>query len=147
MKTLNNLVGIVLLLPFIFLVSLPVVADEQPSGTINFVEKEFRLILGGASGHGTLHFQDKDYAFKISGITAGGLGIAKVHAKGNVYGLNDIADFPGTYVEASVGLSVTKGKGGYWYKNDNGVSLHIKTSQEGLELALGVGGMKIELAK
>ncbi len=120
-------------------------AGDKPSGTIEFEEEEFRVILGGQGGKGTLHFQGREYPFKLTGITAGGIGYSKVKAKGNVYDLNSVADFSGAYVELTLGLTAVKGKGGYWVKNDKGVALHITTSQEGLELAIGAGGMNIEL--
>lgn len=56
-----------------------------------------RLILGGAKGTGVLHFQGKDYQFKLSGVSVGGAGYTKVVSKGTVYQLNSIEDFPGTY--------------------------------------------------
>jgi hypothetical protein len=63
-----------------------------------------------------------------------------------VYNLQNIADFPGAYAEASMGLSVAdQGKGHLWLQNQNGVQLHLITSQEGLGLTSGADGVVISM--
>ena len=70
----------------------------EPSATVEIESKEFRLILGGSKGTGVLHFQGKDYPFKVGGITVGGIGYTELSATGNVYELTDVALFPGKFV-------------------------------------------------
>jgi hypothetical protein len=55
------------------------------------------------------------------------------------------ADFAGTYFVAEAGITVVKGKGGFWFKNDKGVTLHMKASAEGVALSIGVEGFKITM--
>jgi hypothetical protein len=121
-------------------------ADEKPSGTITIEETEFRLIIGGDWGHGTLRLQGQDYKFKIKGLTAGGIGAGSIHAKGKVYNLDQPSDLAGDYAAATAGLTVGMGKGVYSFTNGaTGVRMDLKTSSEGVELALGVGGMTIKM--
>ena len=47
------------------------------------------------------------------------MGIHKLHLTGNVYDLNDVADFPGVYFAAQAGA--------IWLKNSKGVSLRLKS--------------------
>lgn len=121
--------------------------DEAPSGTIEIDETQAMIIVGGSAGEGTLHFQGKSYAFTTGGVRVGGIGAHRIHMTGEVYHLNDIADFPGVYFQAEAGVTAgEKGAGAAWVKNSKGVSLHLKTSkEEGIALAVGAEGLKITM--
>ena len=118
---------------------------EAPSGTIHFEEWNFMAILGGDTGHGTLGYNGKVYKFKVAGMGAGGVGVQKISATGNVYDLKDIADFPGSYSELRAGLSVGKGAGVLYVHNDKEVVIEVKTHAEGLALSVGVQGITIQM--
>ncbi|MBV8428597.1 MAG: hypothetical protein JOZ88_15255 [Hyphomicrobiales bacterium] len=61
--------------------------------------------IGSAGvGSGTLSFGGRRYRFKLAGLGVGGFGASRLDATGNVYGLRQLADFEGAYLEArSVG--------------------------------------------
>jgi hypothetical protein len=120
---------------------------EAPSGSIHFEETQVMAILGGDWGHGTLGYQGKTYKFKLTGMGAGGVGIHKISATGNVYYLKDIADFPGKYSELRAGITVGEGAGGYYIRNDNdkGVVIELRTHAEGVALSIGVQGLTIQM--
>jgi hypothetical protein len=102
----------------------------------------------GTMGGGILHYQGQDYRFKLGGLGAGGAGAAKLQATGEVYGLKDVADFAGEYLDARIGLAATvKGRGQLWLKNTKGVHLHLKTHLEGLALTLGADAITVSLEK
>ena len=105
------------------------------------------LLLGGDMGGGTLLFGDNSYSFKTGGIKIGGLGVHKIHMVGEVYDLNDIADFPGVYFVAEAGATLgDSGTAAIWLKNSKGVSRHMKTSEaKGIALSVGVEGFKITM--
>jgi hypothetical protein len=85
---------------------------EAPSGSIHFEEWQFMAMLAGNEGHGTLGYNGKTYKFKVTGMGAGGYGVDKLSATGEVYRLKDIADFPGKYSELRGGIVLGKGIGG-----------------------------------
>jgi len=120
-------------------------ATELPSGSIHIDEWQIMALAETQFGHGTLGFNGKTYKFKILGFGAGGVGVHKISVTGHVYNLDDVADFSGVYFEARAGLTLAKGMGGLWVKNAKGVALHLKTHAEGLALAIGVDGLKIDL--
>jgi len=125
-----------------------IAADAKtPSGTLVIDETQVMLLLGGDMGGGTLLFGDNSYSFKTGGIKIGGLGVHKVHMVGEVYDLNDIADFPGVYFVAEAGATLgDSGTAAIWLKNSKGVSLHMKTSEaKGIALSVGVEGLKITM--
>jgi LysM repeat protein len=131
---------------FVFFVASLASADEKiPSGTIKIDEVQFAYILGGDIGHGTLHYQGMKYHFKTGGIKAGGIGIAKIAAVGEVYDLFDISQFPGTYVSGDYGITLGGGVGGMVLKNQNGVYLRLRSTMEGIALNVGLEGLNIQL--
>jgi hypothetical protein len=119
--------------------------EMEPSGTIHLSEWEFMAMIEGDFGHGTLAYNNKIYKFKVKGIGALGYGVQKLSAVGNVYHLNDIADFPGGYSEARAGLTVAKGIGALYIRNDKGVVIELKTHADGVALSVGVTGIGIEM--
>ena len=120
-------------------------ATEVPSGSIHIDEWQIMALAETQFGHGTLGFNGKVYKFKILGFGAGGVGVHKISVTGHVYNLDNVADFAGVYFEARAGITVAEGMGGLWVKNDKGVALHLKTHAEGIALAIGVDGLKIDL--
>ena len=125
--------------------------DNPPlveSGTVEVKAESMRLILGGAKGTGVLHYMGKDYKFKMSGASVGGVGVTKVDSVGTVYNLKSIDEFPGTYSGGSVGVVAGKGVGGSSWENPKHVVLkmHAK-SAEGLALNMGLNAVTVELVK
>jgi hypothetical protein len=119
---------------------------QQLSGTVSIDEVELAYIFNGTRGGGTLNFQGNTYSFKIGGLGVGGIGVSRITASGEVYNLQNIADFPGAYAEAGMGLSVAdQGQGHLWLQNQNGVQLHLITSQQGLGLTSGADGVVIAM--
>jgi len=139
-------VGIFILLTFT--ISLPAYAQQspQPSGTVTISEYELAYIFNGQMGGGKLNFKGNIYDFKLGGLGVGGIGVSHLTASGEVYHLDNVTDFPGTYAQASVGYSATdQGKGHIWLQNENGVVLHLKTSQQGLGLTAGADGIVVKM--
>lgn len=123
-----------------------VAADKAtPDGIVVIDQTQVMLLIGGSKGGGTLLLGDNSYSFKTGGVKVGGLGVHKTHLKGHVFNLNDVADFAGTYFSAEAGITVVKGMGGLWLKNDKGVTIHLKANADGLALSTGAEGLKITM--
>ncbi len=141
LKSLPALILLAGLIPVAF------AADEaKPSATVVIDETQVMLIVGGSSGKGTLvsHFSSETRSFTVGGVKLGGIGIHKMHLSGDVYDLSNMQDFEGTYFSAQAGITVGKGVGGLWLKNDKGVSMHLTAGAEGLALSLGVEGLSVK---
>lgn len=154
MKTRRTLYGLLLAVPLMLLGIGTAIAEDQadppkekekPSGTIVIDETQVMFILGGEKGGGVLRMGDMSYSFKTGGLKVGGIGIHKMHLVGDVYGLNDVKDFAGTYFEKELGITVGEGKGSLWLSNDKGVKIHVKANSKGLALSTGVSGLKITM--
>jgi hypothetical protein len=133
--------------PFLVVANAATAEEKTPSGTVVIDEEQIMWMVGGDIGGGTLEFQGESYKFKMDGLKLGGFGVHKLKLDGDVYDLNDVADFPGVYAEAEIGFTVAdKGKGDVWLKNDKDVKLRLKSPEsKGIALDLGVEGVDIRL--
>ena len=120
--------------------------NKAPSGTVTIDETQFGFIVGGSVGGGVLHYKGKTHKFKIGGISVGAnLGISKVAASGEVYDLTDLSKFAGTYAKLDGNATIGGGVGGTVLKNEHGVIMKLKSTQEGLQFNLSANGVQVKL--
>ena len=111
---------------------------RTPDGTVTMSMVQAAFIGSGSGGTGTLSFRGRTHTFTTVGLGVGGIGASTVQAEGEVYGLTDLAQFPGTYARARAGFALgTMSAGQLWLQNTNGVILHLQASRQGLMLSLG----------
>jgi hypothetical protein len=121
---------------------------KEPSGTITIDETQMALLISGSLGGGVLNYRGKSYNFKVGGLGVGGVGISEIKAKGEVYSLNNIAEFPGVYGQVSTGYAAGETKsGGMWLQNPKGVTLRLDTERSGLILTAGAEGVVIRMTE
>ncbi|MGH0031071.1 MAG: hypothetical protein ACQGVC_14850 [Myxococcota bacterium] len=120
-------------------------AKEQPSGRVTIGAYQASFIGSGQLGGGQLTFRGETHDFKIGGLGFGGIGIARIDAEGDVFGLEKLEDFAGTYGQLRGGIGVTdKSIGGpLWVENTKGVRLKLETKMSGVILNLGADGLVI----
>ena len=123
------------------------IAKAKPTATFDLTSQQLRLIVGGGTANGTLHFKGKNYPFKAKGVTAGGVGYTKSTATGDVYFLEKVEDFAGTYSAVTIGATVGAGAGGSQYENQKGVFVKVRSKTEGVSLNLGLGAVTVEFVK
>ena len=144
-KVFQVLIKAALLIPFLTMTNIATAEEVQPSGTVKIDETQFALGIGGEMGGGKLSFGGEQYDFKIGGFQVGSVGIEKTSATGAVYYLKDIADFPGTYFAVQGGLTIGGGASGTWMKNNNGVTIHLVATNEGLDVQVGPKGITVSM--
>ena len=120
---------------------------KKPDATIELKEGSVAAGIGFTWGAGVLQYQGKAHPFKIDGLSLGDVGITQSTAKGEVYNLKKLEDVNGTYVAAEAGATAAGGGSLAVMKNQNGVTIHIKSTSQGAKVTLGEGGMKISLTK
>jgi hypothetical protein len=122
-------------------------AEElRKTGTIRIQQTQIAFIGSGNLGGGTLSFAGRSYGFRIGGLGVGGIGLSKITATGAVYNLNDLAYFPGAYIQGRYGAVVgEKSRGKLWLTNSNGVVLELEAERKGLALSLGGDAVYIDL--
>lgn len=136
------------LLMAVFLVSAPASAQMRdlgpPTGTVRIEQLQVAFIGSGAIGGGNLNFGGRSYGITVGGLGIGGIGASRLRATGTVYGLRDVNDFVGAYVQIREGWAIgDKGRGRLWLRNAKGVTLRLATQRRGLQLSLGADGVVI----
>jgi hypothetical protein len=120
--------------------------EAKPDAKVTMEAKRLTVGLGFTWGDGTLRFKGNKYKFKISGLNLVGLGFTTVKAKGDVYNLKDLDDFPGKYFGVEAGGTLFTGTAGLLMKNTKGVVINLKAEQKGAELKVGNEGLSISPA-
>ncbi len=107
---------------------------KNPSGTVSLNLKVVVLTYGqqAESSGGVLTFQGKQYPFNVSGLTIGANNIGASHliAKGEIYGLDDLANFSGRYVKTGGSIMPITG-GQSTLQNEKGVIMHLEGTVNG----------------
>ena len=137
---------LVLLVAVVFVSSMTFAAEvKEPTGKISISYTAVAAGIGFSWGDGKLMIDGKTYRFSVKGIKALDVAIAGVSAVGEVYNLNNVSDFSGTFTEGEIGFALAGGYGALTLKNQNGVVMSLRSTQRGARLTLGVGGLKVKL--
>jgi len=115
------------------------------AGKVTINDTQLGFIIGGSWGKGVLSYNGRDYEFKIKGLKLGTIGISKVAALGNVYNMNDLSKFSGTYIAGQAGIALAGGVGGTVLENQNKVYIRLSSTQQGVALNFGIDGLTIKL--
>lgn len=119
---------------------------KKPVGTISFKQFQAGYLASAGGGEGVLEFEGKKVPFSIGGLGVGGLGAAETEAQGFVYGLKNLSQFPGNYVQFRTGFAIgTFGGGDLTLRNEAGVILKLKAKRKGLMLGFGGDVVSITL--
>ena len=120
---------------------------RKPDATLKLSEGSVAIGIGWSWGKGTLSYKGKSYPVKVDGLTVGEVGVKRATAVGNVYDLKSLADFDGTYVAGGAGATIGGGAGITAMKNQNGVTIEMKSTTQGASLKLAAEGLKLSVIK
>jgi hypothetical protein len=134
-----------LLVVVLGLVALAAAKPPPPSGTLSIATTSVAIGIGVNWGDGVLTTHGQRYTFTLQGLEVGGIGMSKVRATGQVYHLNRVADFEGTYVAATADAAVVQGAGLLTMRNEHGVVVNLQSTQKGVKLTAGGEGISIKL--
>jgi hypothetical protein len=109
---------------------------QAPSGTIRITLNSASAMMGASWGQASLLFQGKAHRFRVRGLKVGSVGIRRIAFRGDVYNLNNVNDFAGTFRNAPPGLTFIVGERGLVLQNDKGVTLNLVAQQRGLNIDL-----------
>jgi len=119
--------------------------DHSPSGMIALSGNAVAVGIGYSWGNGTLDFHGEKYPFKIDGVSLVDVGAASFDGSGEVYNITSPQQLAGSYVAAGVGAAIAQGGSVVTLQNENGVVIHLHTTQEGLRFNLSAGGVSIRM--
>jgi hypothetical protein len=122
------------------------IAGLTPDGTVDMQQVQAAYLVSGGGGNGTLYYRGRAYAFNIGGVGIGGIGASTIDAAGEVYKLNSVANFAGSYAQARYGIVVGNASAGdLWLQNEAGVIMHLKAKRTGLMLSLGADAIVVSM--
>ncbi len=124
--------------------------DPNPDATVEIEQVRVGVLAVGASvGGGRLRFRGEEYRFTVRGIEFGSVGVSSLSARGEVFGLRRLEDFPGRYAEEVTpryrGDGAPSGPETRWLRNAAGVELRLRTERVGGQLRFNEAGVTIEL--
>ena len=125
----------------------PVAEATIPSAYVWLSGGSVAIGIGYTWGHGTLYYSkdQKEYKFKLSGVSVVDVGGAGITAEGEVYNLGNPADLAGEYSAVTAGLTVIAGGSVAYLKNDKGVVIKLHSQTGGLRFNLSANGVRITL--
>ena len=121
--------------------------DEKPDAKLKLSAGSVAAGIGVNWGSGTLMYHGKDYPVDVKGLSVGDVGISKIEATGEVYGLKKLEDFDGNYTAVGAGAAVAGGGAVVKMKNQNGVTVDLVATTQGVKFALGGGGVDMHIKK
>jgi hypothetical protein len=130
--------------------SSPPVADGAiPSAYVWLSGGSVAIGIGYTWGHGTLYYSkdQKQYKFKLSGVSIADVGGAGITAEGEVYNLTTPADLTGNYSAVTAGVTIIEGGSVAYLKNEKGVVIKLHSQTGGLRFNLSANGMHITLGQ
>jgi hypothetical protein len=123
----------------------PATPAEQPDATFDLTGGSFALGVGYVWGEGSLKYAGAEHAFKFSGVSVIDVGGAHINASGDVYHLQSLQDFVGHYTIASAGVTVAGGGSVAVLRNEHGVMIKLRSTNQGLRFNLASEGVNIKL--
>jgi hypothetical protein len=118
-----------------------------PNGTIELSGGKVAAGIGYKWGSGTLIFQGKRYPLNISGIGLGSVGVNEYTASGHVTGLRCANDINGIFTAVGTGLTLGGGASVAEMKNENGVTIQLDSTTEGLSVSVASTGVQVSIAQ
>ena len=110
--------------------------EATPSAVVSGEVKTVGWLVGVRWGNGVLTMSDgEERNFSILGGKILETGVAKNVFTGEVYNLNNVADFEGTYIGASTKISIIKSSGEGIVNNGNCVVVKFRAVGYGLQLS------------
>jgi hypothetical protein len=125
----------------------PIAATDIPSAYVWLSGGTVAVGIGFSWGHGTLYYSkdQKQYKFKLKGVSVADVGGAGITAEGEVYHLTNPTDLNGEYSAVTAGVTVIEGGSLAYLKNDKGVVIKLHSQTGGLRFNLAATGIHITL--
>lgn len=127
--------------------SAPTQTSSPPDAdaTLTIRENQVLRLATGGSGHGTLIYKGWEYPFEVNNMALDGVGPGQVQFQGNVYNLDDVKKFEGTYKPVAANVDADGRTQGFWFENQNGVRANIITEGQEVTIRMDTTGSIVTL--
>ena len=118
-----------------------------PDATLTLTGHSVAAGVGVEWGRGTLTYRGKRYPVSVKGLAVGDVGATAIQASGKVFHLKRLSDFDGTYAAVDAGATAGGGAGVAAMKNQNGVTVHLVSTTQGINVEAGSSGVEMKIQK
>ena len=125
----------------------PVAEGAIPSGYVWLSGGSAAVGIGYTWGNGTLYYSkdQKQYKFKLSGVSVVDVGAASITAEGEIYNLGSPADLNGNFTAVTAGVTAVVGGSVAYLRNEKGVVIKLHSQTAGLRFNLSANGVHFTL--
>ena len=144
----RTVIGFLIVVGVLLLSTVSSAPAQVPDGRVKITTRSVAPGVGLSWGEGVLTYKDQDYPFTFE---AKGLfrdvddKITAAELSGEVFNLESLAIFSGTYHKAEADAADPAGGSRVIMKNLNGVVVNLMSTVEGRKFILGREGMTIKL--
>jgi len=117
----------------------------RPSATFWAEGGSAAYYASASGGKGILYCRGGRYGFTFAEVGAGGTGAQAAMATGEVYNLDRLSDFAGTYTGVRSGFTILQGKRHAKLTNNKGVVIYVEAETTGLASSTGASTVTIKL--
>jgi hypothetical protein len=121
--------------------------DTTPSATIKLSGGSVAAGVGVDWGRGTLTYHGQEYPISLKGLSVGDVGATSIEASGTVFHLKSLGDFNGNYTTVDAGVTAAGGGGVAVMKNQNGVTVQLVSTTQGVQIGVGGAGVDMKINK
>ena len=120
-------------------------SPEDADGILIMREQAALRLASGGAGQGTLTLRGWEYPFQVSNMALSGVGPGDLQLEGDVYNVNQVSDFEGTYKITTAQTDTKKGSQEFWAENEKGVRIHIWAHGQDVTMRMNTGGAILKL--
>ncbi|MEP4485827.1 MAG: hypothetical protein ABJ013_09385 [Halioglobus sp.] len=120
-------------------------ATQLPAGSLTIRENQMLRISANGGGEGTLIFRGWQYKFEVENMILGAIGPGTLELDGEVWNLENVEDFAGTYQPVKQEFEGGKGLSGVWMANEKGVQVQIRTVGQDISVRADSAGAVVTL--
>ena len=123
----------------------PQPVTAPPPAYVEIASRHLAAGIGFHWGGGTLSFEGRQHAFRVTGVSLLDVGAARLIGEGAVENLERLSDFEGRYVAVEAAAAAGKGVSRRVLRNEHGVVIHLASDLTGVALTLGAQGFQVAL--
>ncbi|MBT5049559.1 MAG: OmpA family protein [Rhodospirillaceae bacterium] len=123
-------------------------AQTAPSATLKMSSESAGIFVGWHDGTGTLTLKDgSQYDVTMDAYSLPSIGYSRSDVTGEIYNLENPADFAGEYFTTGQSSAFRDGKGEAIFTNDKNVRIELVSKETGLRAGLNFGSATFKLGK
>ena len=119
--------------------------DPRAPGHITVRESQVLRMGASGAGEGTLLFRGWQHTFEVENMVIGAVGRGAVELDGEVWSLENVEDFAGTYHPVKEDFEAGEGLSGVWLENEKGVRVHVRVVGQDLSIRVDTAGSVVTL--